>query len=231
MSLRILFLGEGTSDSGITTHIRRIAIDHGFQVVITDPLVERLPASRRRTVRSKLEVITEIGGAYELIVIHRDADRDGREPRLREIELAVNSVMPDTPFVGVIPIRMTEAWLMLDERDLRIVAGNPNGRMSIDLPRPKFVETIPDPKAVLAEKLALASGLSGRKLIKFKQRFPEHRRQLLDRIDPTGPICDVSSWNSFNEDLLSGLQRAARELQLGLRTPHARVRPPQMGCP
>ncbi|WP_211212543.1 hypothetical protein [Nonomuraea coxensis] len=104
---------------------------------------------------------------------------------------------------------MTEAWLLLDERDLRVVAGNPNGRMDLNLPRPKSVETIPDPKAELTEKLALASGLSGRRLAKFRQRFPEHRRQLLDRINPAGPICDVPSWNSFNEDLLAGLQQAA----------------------
>ncbi|MEV4891235.1 hypothetical protein AB0K48_17790 [Nonomuraea sp. NPDC055795] len=171
-------------------------------------MIERLPPSRQKTIKSKLEAIKELGGRYELVVIHRDADRDGREPRLREIEGAVTAVMPSVCFVGVIPIRMTEAWLMLDERNLRLVAGNPNGRMSLELPKPKAVESIPDPKAVLAEKLALASGLSGRKLDRFKKRFPEHRRQLLDRIDPAGPICGVSSWKNFNEDLLSGLRKA-----------------------
>ncbi|GGO66560.1 DUF4276 family protein [Nonomuraea cavernae] len=209
MSLRILFLGEGTSDSGITTHVRRIAIENGLDVVITDPMMERLPPSRRRTTKSKLEMIKEIGGAYELVIVHRDADRDGRECRLREIETAVAEVMPGIPFAGVIPIRMTEAWLMLDERNLRQVAGNPNGRMSLGLPKPRSVESIPDPKAVLAEKLALASGLSGRKLEKFKKRFPEHRRQLLDRIDPSGVICEVPSWADFNADLLSGLRQAS----------------------
>ncbi|MER6829854.1 hypothetical protein ABT352_27995 [Streptosporangium sp. NPDC000563] len=209
MSLRILFLGEGTSDSGITTHVRRIASEHGFMVVVTDPLMERLPQARQRTVKSKLEMIKEIGGDYELIIIHRDADRESRESRLREIRLAVEAVVPNTPFMGAIPIRMTEAWLMLDEYNIRQVSGNPNGRMNLGLPKARSVEEIPDPKAMLAEKLALASGLSGRRLEKFKKRFPEHRRQLLDRIDPLGPICEVSSWKEFNEDLLFGLQKAA----------------------
>ncbi|MFI6293941.1 hypothetical protein ACIBEJ_20305 [Nonomuraea sp. NPDC050790] len=209
MILRILFLGEGSSDSGITAHIRRIALEDGHEVAITDPMVERLPPSRQKTIKSKLEAITELGGRYELVVVHRDADRDGRESRLHEIEGAVTAVMPSVSFVGVIPIRMTEAWLMLDEHNLRIVAGNPNGKMNLGLPKPKAVESIPDPKAVLAEKLALASGLSGRKLDKFKKRFPEHRRQLLDRIDPTGPICGVSSWQDFNQDMRSGLRKAS----------------------
>ncbi|MFI7538434.1 hypothetical protein [Streptosporangium sp. NPDC049376] len=209
MILRVLFLGEGSSDGGITTHIRRIATEYGFRVVVTDPLTERFPQSRQRTVRSKLETIKEIGGVYELVIVHRDADGDGRERRLHEIRQAVEAVMPDTPFMGAIPIRMTEAWLMLDERNIRQVAGNPNGRMDLGLPKPASVERIPDPKAMLVEKLALASGLSGRRLDKFKKRFPEHRRQLLDRIDPLGPICEVSSWRSFNEDLLAGLSQAA----------------------
>lgn len=54
MILRILFIGEGTSDSGITSHIRRIVADHGHNAVITDPLVERLPPPPRNTVTTKL---------------------------------------------------------------------------------------------------------------------------------------------------------------------------------
>ncbi|MBB5075718.1 hypothetical protein [Nonomuraea endophytica] len=172
-------------------------------------MIERLPPSRQKTIKSRLEAIKELGGEYELVVVHRDADRDGRGSRLQEIDGAVTAVMPSVSFVGVIPIRMTEAWLMLDEQNLRVVAGNPNGRTDLGLPKPKAVESIPDPKAALAEKLALASGLSGRKLDKFKKRFPEHRRQLLDRINPLGPICEVSSWKDFNEDLLSGLRKVS----------------------
>ncbi|MET7466693.1 hypothetical protein [Nonomuraea sp. NPDC005501] len=212
MNLRVLFLGEGTSDSGIATHVRRIAIENGFRVAITDPLMERLPPSRQKTLASKLEMIKEIGGPYELVIVHRDADRDGREARLREIRLAVEGVMPGVSYAGAIPIRMTEAWLMLDERDIRQVAGNPNGRMNLNLPKPGSVESIADPKSMLAEKLALASGLSGRRLDRFKQRFSEHRRQLLDRIDPEGLICDVPSWNDFNADIIAGLRRAVSRM-------------------
>ncbi|NVI91964.1 hypothetical protein HUX53_33025 [Actinomadura sp. BRA 177] len=209
MTLRVLFLGEGTSDSGITFHIRRIASDHGYRVAVTDPLVERLPQPARRTVQAKLEAIRDMGGQYELVAIHRDADNAGRGPRHQEIQRAVAAVMPDVPCVPVVPIRMTEAWLMLDEACIRRVAGNPNGHMNLDLPKWRNVETVADPKARLREVLASASGLTGRKLNRFRQRFPEHRRQLLERIEPTGPIVEVSSWQAFNSDLLSGLGEAA----------------------
>jgi hypothetical protein len=116
--------------------------------------------------------------------------------------------MPDVAHVPVIPIRMTEAWLLLDEAEIRRVAGAPNGKAALDLPRPRRVESIPDPKEVLRQTLARASGLSGRRLELFNKRFSLHRRQLLEGIDPHGPIRDVPSWCHFNADLATSLESA-----------------------
>ena len=207
MNVRILFIGEGTSDSGIAAHIRRIAGEHGRTAFITDPLVERLPRPPRKTVAAKLQAVRDLGGVYDLIVLHRDGDREGRVPRLAEISAAAHRVMPDVPHVPVIPIRMTEAWLLLDEAEIRRVAGSPNGKIPLNLPKPSKVESIPDPKAVLKETLARASCLRGRKLATFNDRFSRNRSLLLERIDPEGPIQDVPSWRHFNADLIAGLDR------------------------
>lgn len=102
---------------------------------------------------------------------------------------------------------MTEAWLLLDEAEIRRVAGSPNGKVSLGLPKARNVESIPDPKALLAHTLAIASEFSGRRLDTFKKRFSEHRRQLLDRINPDGPIREVQSWRDFNADFSSGLEQ------------------------
>ncbi|GAA0360435.1 DUF4276 family protein [Actinoallomurus spadix] len=209
MTLRVLFLGEGTSDSGITVHVQRIATESGVDVVITDPLIDRLGRPPNKTVAGKLQAIKDIGGVYDLVVIHRDGDRDGREARVAEIERAVADVMPEAVHAPVIPIRMTEAWLLLDEREIRQVAGNPNGKAALGLPAVRKVETVPDPKATLKEVLCRASDLNGRRLDKFKQRFPHHRRQLLERIDPNGSIALVPSWCDFVADLTKGLEIAA----------------------
>lgn len=206
MILQILFIGEGTSDSGITTHIRRIVTDYGHSAVITDPLVDRLPPPPRRTVAAKLQAVRDLGGEYDLVVLHRDGDREGRSPRLAEIDSAVQQAMPDVPHVPVIPIRMTEAWLLLDEAEIRRVAGSPNGRTPLELPKAGNVESIADPKDLLRRTLAVASGLSGRRLEMFNKRFPQHRRQLLEGINPDGPICDVQSWCDFNADLATSLE-------------------------
>lgn len=205
--IQILFIGEGSSDSGIATHIRRIAAEHGHNALITDPLVARLPPPPRKTVAAKLQAVKDLGGIYDLIVLHRDADRDGREPRLAEISAAAGRVMPEVPHVPVIPIRMTEAWLLLDEAEIRRVAGAPNGKVPLNLPKASAVENIPDPKTILKQTLSRASGLRGRKLATFNDRFPRNRALLLERIDPEGPIRNVPSWCDFNADLVRGLSR------------------------
>jgi Domain of unknown function (DUF4276) len=168
--------------------------------------MDRLPPPPRKTVSAKLQAVMDLGGEYDLVVIHRDADRAGRADRIAEIRSAVEDVIPNVPFVPVIPVRMTEAWLLLDEHEIRRVAGNPNGRMHLGLPRPRDVESIPDPKEVLSNVLATASGLSGRKLEKFRKRFPQNRRLLLERINSSSQIVEVSSWRAFNEGLIASLE-------------------------
>lgn len=51
----------------------------------------------------------------------------------------------------------------------------------------------------------VASGLSGRRLKSFKQRFSTHRRLLLERLDPSGPVNELSCWRRFDEDLRNAL--------------------------
>jgi hypothetical protein len=201
--LRVLFLGEGTSDEGIALHVERIAAECGVDVAITVPRLEFVPGYLDRSVAGKLLGIRRMGGTYDVVVVHRDGDRDGRDARLKEIRAAVEEVMPDVNHVCVIPIRMTEAWLVLDESAIREVAGNPNGREILGVPEPAIAEKIPDPKALLKELLVKASGLTGRRLRDFRTKFPVHRRLLLERLRPNGPVTRLTAWQQFDEDVRS----------------------------
>jgi hypothetical protein len=136
VTVRVVFLGEGTSDGGLVTQIAAIAAREGIDVAITDPDLARLPTPPGRAVDAKLLAVTKLGGVYDLIVVHRDADNQGVRAREREIADAVASVADSVPHVPVIPVRMTEAWLLTSEEDLRWVAGNPNGKAALNLPTP-----------------------------------------------------------------------------------------------
>jgi hypothetical protein len=208
VTLRIVFLAEGTSDSGIVPHIESIAAENDIEVSVTYPELDRLPTRPGRAIAAKLAAVYRLGGVYDLIVVHRDADSQGVQARVDEIGAAVAAVTEAVPHVPVVPVRMTEAWLLTSESELRHVAGNPNGRNPLDLPGIASLERIADPKALLKEILGKASGASGRRLDKFQQRFSQHRRQLLERLDRAGPVNQLPSWQHFVTGIKSGLKAA-----------------------
>jgi hypothetical protein len=140
-------------------------------------------------------------GRTDVVVVHRDADNSGTDTRLSEIEKAVQEVGQEFAVVPVIPIRMTEAWLLLDERAIRQVAGNPNGRMALDLPTAREVERIADPKTHLRDCLLTASGAAGRRREMLRNRFPQHRRQLLERLDPKGKVTSLKAWQALVDSI------------------------------
>jgi hypothetical protein len=201
---RLLFLGEGTSDEAIAVHVERIADECGVPVVVTAPDIGRLRLEGR-SIAAKLEAFRKMGAKYDLLLVHRDADRSSRADRIAEIRVAVEKVMPDHQWVPVIPVRMTEAWLVLDEQLLREVAGNPTGRVALPIPTPRQAERMADPKARLKEILVTASELSGRKRKIFQNSYPYHRRLVLERIAPAGGVMQLESWRDFDRDLREAL--------------------------
>lgn len=208
-TLRCLFICEGTSDQGIAFHIERIAADAGFTVTTTVPDFDRLERPPGGTIVEKLDAAHRLGSEYEVLAIHRDADRAGREAREQEIADGVEASRFDLPYVPVIPVTMTEAWLLLDERKIRRIAGRPNSRVTLDLPTPRNAETLRDPKAHLKAQLALASEATGRRLQTLNRRFPQNRQRLLELLDPEGPVTALPSWRAFVEDVNTAVSLAS----------------------
>lgn len=208
MTIRIVFLREGTSDSGIVSHIEAIAADLDLDVTVTDPELDRLPRPPGLAVEAKLRAVLDVGGTYDLIVVHRDAENQGVDARVGEIADAVAAVAESIPHVPVVPVRMTETWLLTNEDELRRVAGNPRGRIPLDLPPIGALERVADPKELLREALVRASGVSGRRLDQVRKRFSQHRRQLLERLDRSGPVSRLQSWQHFVTGVENGLKSA-----------------------
>jgi Domain of unknown function (DUF4276) len=196
MTLRVLFLSEGTSDGGLVPHVERIAVEAGVPIVVSAPDLRWLD-SDGLSVPDKLRTVRRLSDSYDLAVLQRDADAVGPECRRKEIASAIADEWPGLAHVPVIPVRMLEAWLLLDEDAIRQVAGNPRGRVGLDLPKPTAVERIADPKQRLKDTLAKASGLSGRRLAELQKRFPRNRHRLLELLDHDGPVNLVPSWQGF----------------------------------
>ena len=160
-------LAEGSSDKALMD-ILRWAIKHRLKDV---PVQGRYADLRplRKAPRKLSEKIRAAVDLYpcDLLFVHRDSDAASPQQRKQEIQAAYEESRLSSPsMVIVIPVRMTEAWLLLDEDAIRRAARNPNGKEPLELPREP--DQIPNPKDVLGELLKQASGLAGRRRKRFR---------------------------------------------------------------
>ena len=208
MTVRFLLVCEGSSDAALVQHIRRLIVESGQ----SDP--EGMSWGKGRRLTDKVRDGLQFVGDCDLLLAHRDADASeetpsaGPQKRYDEIGKAVSDSGYSGVWVGMVPVRMTEAWLLLDEVEIRRVAGRPRGEEPLHLPPPSQVENCPDPKLRLAEALAIASGASGRRLQRLQRDLPQVRYQLLENLPVGGFLEQVPSWVRFRHDL----QKALHEL-------------------
>ncbi len=138
----------------------------------------------------------------DVLFVHRDAERESPEKRRQEIETAVvalaNSI---SHWVSVIPVRMTEAWLLIDERAIRQSADNPNGIVSLELPRLSRLEHLPDPKEMLNQQIVIASEKSGRRLERLKRpaELAWRRGRVAELIENYSPLRSLDAFQAFEE--------------------------------
>lgn len=131
----------------------------------------------------------------DLLFVHRDAEREGAEKRMREIQAAMAAKLAagsSPPVVCVVPVRMSEAWMLFDERAIRKAAANPNGTMRLHLPPISKVEQMPDPKAKLRELLQEACGLPTQRLRGFNAS--RAARLVTEFIEDFSPLRELTAF-------------------------------------
>lgn len=109
--------------------------------------------------------------------------------------------MPSDRYLPVctVPVRMLEAWLLIDEAGLRRAAGNPNGRVVLDLPPLGELEKCADPKGLLYQLLKEASELRGRRLGNLNVR--QCACQATDYIDYFSSLRVLSAFQCLETDI------------------------------
>jgi hypothetical protein len=142
----------------------------------------------------------------DVLFIHRDAERETREKRLDEIRRAA-SAAGISEYVPVVPVRMTEAWLLIDEGAIRRAAGNPNGGVPLTLPPLAKLESIADPKRLLRECLIRASEKTGRRLRQFERDLSERAGRVAELIGDFTPLRQLPAFQAFERDAHEVLTR------------------------
>ena len=200
MVIQFLLVCEGSLDTGLAQHIEELLAQYGASQV------DGMASYSGRLLSDKVVQGLELAGAVDLLFVHRDADDAGANARFGEIETAVRDSGYAGIWVGLVPVRMTEAWLILDDGAIRRTVRNPRGVTPLNLPTPREAERRADPKTILETVLLDASETRGRRRREIREDLPNLRRQLLRNLPVSGPLEELESWARFRDDTVAALQ-------------------------
>jgi hypothetical protein len=195
--LRYTLVGDGSSD--------RCLLPINDLLLSQDPIVSErgfVPqwADLRRSLPPPRDLSERIHRARrewpcELMFVHRDAESGTNVPRLTEIRAAfLDDGLAQIP---VVPVRMMETWLLIDERAIRLAADNPNGASTIPLPELRRLEDEAEPKELLLRCLVLASEKSGRRLDQFRRTLYRRVHRVADLIEDFSPLRRLPAFQQF----------------------------------
>lgn len=200
MMMQCLLVCEGSSDAPLVSHIELLLDGYGC-----DRVDFNISNDGRRLV-DKVRAGLALAPHYDLIFVHRDADRAGADARYSEIAEAIQQVGYEGQWVGIVPVRMTEAWLVLQETAIRDAVWKLHRRTPLNLPTPAEAERMANPKAVLETALVSASGERGRRRREIQRLLPTLRRHLLENLPVGGALEQLPSWVRFRDDTIRALQ-------------------------
>ena len=159
---------DGTSDRALIPLLQLLLNEH-----------LKLPFEEPQFVHSTSNILSEkIADAIQkfevdILFIHRDAENENWEKRKKEIVDAIPAGLTIS-VIPVIPIKMTEAWLLTDPVAIRMAVGNQHSNQKITLPKITQIENC-DAKQVLLTALTEAKELSTQRRRKFRPEQFRHR--------------------------------------------------------
>lgn len=155
---------------------------------------------RSRALEDRLEPALDLYPC-DVLFVHRDAEKESLEKRTQEIHSALAVAFATSthpPVVCVVPVRMSEAWMLFNEKAIRIAAANPNGSMRLQLPQASKIEQMPDPKAKLRELLQTACGLPPQRLRSFS--VPRAAKLVTEFIEDFSPLRQLPAFARMEDE-------------------------------
>lgn len=207
MELVYTLVSDGSSDAAL-----RLIIEWLLEQTVTVPFSgERADLGRLRnppkTLKDRIKSAVTLYPC-DVLIVHRDAEKLAREKRVREIRSAADaafrelSMASEPPVVCAVPVRMTEAWLLLDSGAIAAAVGSPGGRLHA--PPLQTLESIADPKRVLQDLLRDSSPLGARRRRQLDPHALMHR--VASQITDFSPLRALPAFAAFEEELLGALR-------------------------
>ena len=160
-----------------------------------DPGVDILEPEFRKRKGSVTEFLAAYRNEAMLLFVHRDSENVTLDERLREFH-----TLDRQDVVPVVPVRMSESWLLFDGTAIAKAASAPSAQVPV--PPIAQIENIPDPKSRLDQLLFQAAGApSGRRGRNFQRTIVNRRVSVAEYIVDYSPLENVSAFRRFQEVL------------------------------
>lgn len=160
-----------------------------------DPDVEILEPEFRKRHGSVVDFLGGYESGVMLVFVHRDSENLSLQQRLREFEAVTQpNVVP------VVPVQMSEAWILFDGAAVAKAAGSPASRVSV--PAIAEIEGISNPKERLDQLLFRAAGSpTGRRGRNFKRSIVDRRVSVAEYVSDYAPLGHLSAFRRFQRSL------------------------------
>lgn len=223
-SLVMAFYGEGRADERflpvlLQREAEDILLNYGrVSVDVIEPFLLR-PSESFSSHAERLKRLAQDAAGYHVLVVHGDADSPSADRAMHErfqpgLGLISAARQAGTRVCGhvipMIPIRMTEAWMLADAEAFYKTIGTRLLPEQLGLPsRPQHVESISEPKQTLLQAISIALADRPR-----RRRDPQQElvnlQDMLARQIRLDMLRRVPAFQRFEEDLHAAL----RALQL-----------------
>lgn len=190
----VTLVAEGSSDQALIPLINAVLDLHCDKPYSTTFATELPKGALRERIAQAIRMYP-----CDMLFVHRDADRASVAEREKEIQEAAAISAEGITAICMVPVRMTEAWLLVDVQAIRRAAANPSGRIELNIPPIDRLETIPDPKAVLFDVLAQATELSPQRLRRFDRN--RARRQISGFMEDYDVLRQLPSFAHFESQV------------------------------
>ena len=162
-----------------------------------DPGVEIVEPEFRKRRGSITDFLRAYRTGAMLIFVHRDSEGLALEERLHEFD-----TVDRQDVVPVVPVRMSESWILFDGSAIAQAAGSTSARVPVPVPGIVQIENIPDPKDRLDELLFQAAGSPvGRRGRNFKRSIAQRRVSVAEYISDYSPLENLPAFRSFQDSL------------------------------
>lgn len=156
---------------------------------------------------SKKDIPAQIAKAreyypFDILIYHRDAETNNLKTiksRKLEVFKHLSGNVDLNNVVCVIPVRMMESWLLIDEEAIKKAAGNRSYSGELNIPPIKNIENETKPKELLHKLLKDASGNTGRRLKKFDSHKAVHL--VAENIKDFSDLRFLEAFQIFEQDL------------------------------